>query len=595
VTIRASGSSIATDRASATLVAIGFAIALVVVAIGRLAMFGWAGVAADDARYVFVGLSTLDGHGPLTPTGNLFLLRSPVYGIALAAGSMIAGAGPIAGARIVAVILTLAGLLAAVRLAGWLGGPIAAAGTAVALLAMPLVWVLVPTLRIDLPQAAGVVAMLLALRRPTPRRWALAGVLFGLTVLVKETILLLALAPIAFVGSVPPARLARLWGVFLVAAAVVAGWWWIVVWTQSGAIFPLNAIGVIDRRDVGSDLRVDAFGLGLLGMIVAAWLVVVAGARRDPGLRPLVVAVACLLPPAAYATLNGLNARNYAGLAVLSAIAIGVSAARIVAWVLAQPDARPGLRFGAFALAGIVGVTGPLAGQIRVGDPVEPALPGQLATWLRSSSPPGGRAVMTFRSSEIVALDLYGDVSVPVLAAVRVDPFAAPSDFIWIGLRDRQLFGYTRSDWIAMIGQPATNGLVLAGPHPLTPAELIPDLDRGLLPGLVRAQEFEADGDWATSYRVDPWALKASPADVPLHLSPAAAIAWLDLATAPLDGDPSRAAVTRLAGSGAVIVGPDRAALAARLSGVACLVPLTGPGDPNEAQIEAAGPRCTSG
>ena len=70
----------------------------VVVAIARLVLFGWAGVAPDDARYVFVGLSTFDGHGPITPSGNVFLLRSPVYGIAVAAGSVIARNDPVAGA-----------------------------------------------------------------------------------------------------------------------------------------------------------------------------------------------------------------------------------------------------------------------------------------------------------------------------------------------------------------------------------------------------------------------------------------------------------------------------------------------------------------
>ena len=325
-------------RGTVAFVAIGFAVALVVVAVARLALFGWAAVAPDDARYVYVGLSTLDGDGPLTPSGNLFLLRSPVYGIALAAGSVLAGDGHIDGARIVAVILTVAGLLAAVRFAALLGSPVAAAGTSLALLATPLIWRLVPTLRVDLPQTAGVVAVLLALYRPTARRWALAGALFGLTVLVKETILLLGLAPLAFAGAMPRVRLARLWAVFLAAAGVVAGWWWVVVWVQSGTIFPLDAVGVIEGRDVGSDTRVDLFGVGLFASAAAAWLIVLAGARHDHGLRLLIAAAVCLVPPAAYATLNGLNTRNYAGLAVLSAIALGVAGSRILsAWSNSRP------------------------------------------------------------------------------------------------------------------------------------------------------------------------------------------------------------------------------------------------------------------
>ena len=579
--------------ATAVLVGIGFAVALVLVAIARLMLFGWAGVAPDDARYVFIGLSTFDGNGPITPSGNLFLLRSPVYGVALAAGSVFTGNGPIEGARIVAVILTVAGLLAAVSVGWVLAGPVAAAGTALALLAMPLIWRLLPTLRIDLPQAAGLGAMLLALHRPTVRRWALAGALFGLTILVKETILLIALAPLAFAGTMPRARLAQLWSVFLVAAAVVAGWWWVVVWVKSGEIFPLNAVGVIERRDVGADIRLDPFGVGLLGLVGAAWAVVAGGARRDPGLRLLVVAAACLLPPAAYATLNGLSSRNYAGLAVLSAIAIGVAAAIVGTWALSRPSARPRLRVGALGLAAVVGIAGATAGQVRVGDPGEPPLPGQLVDWLRVQTPPGDHVVMTFRYDEIVALDLYGAVAVPSLAAVRVDDDAPLSGFLWIGLRDQQLFGYTRSRWEATLRRPGTSRLVLAGPHPLTPAELMPTLDRGGLPGVVRATSFEADGDWATIYRVDGAAVRASPTDAALHLSPAAAIAWLDMAGS-VPGGTAASASGQLAATGAIVVGPGAESLAIRLVGVACLVPLTDLGS-DAARIAPIGAACGGG
>ena len=315
----------------------------------------------------------------------------------------------------------------------------------------------------------------------------------------------------------PRARLAQLWCVFLVAAAVVAGWWWVVVWVQSGTIFPLNAVGVIERRDVGADIRLDSYGAALLAVVGAAWVVVTASARREPGLRLLVAAAACLVPPAAYATMNGLSSRNYAGLAVLSAIAMGVAAARIVTWAASRLPAQPGLRVGAFGLAAVVGIAGATAGQFRVGNPGEPALPGQLVTGLRTETPLGDHVVMTFRYSEIVSLELYGHMAVPGLAAVRVDATALLSDFLWIGLRDRQLFGYTRAEWEGTVGQAGTSHLVLAGPHPLTPAELMPTLDRGGLPGLVRAQAFATGGDWATIYGVEAASVRASPADVALH------------------------------------------------------------------------------
>jgi hypothetical protein len=564
---------------------LGVAACLVVVAVIRLALYGWAGIAPDDARYVFVGLSTLAGHGPITPSGNLFILRSPVYGIALAAGSVLSGADPIGGARVVAVALTLACLLAAARLGWVLGGAVGASATVLAILAMPLLWRLLPTLRVDLPQTAGVVVVLLALLRPTPRRWAVAGVIFGLTILVKETVLLLAVAPLAFVGSLPRERLARLWGVFLVAAAVVAGWWWVVVWLQSGAIFPLNAVGTIERRDVGSDIRLDTFGVALLIVIAVGWLTVLVGAWRDRGLRLLVAAGLCLVPPAAYATMNGLNARNYAGLAVLSAIAIGVAASQAVSWARSHDGGGLPRRIATVALIAVVSVAGAVNGQGRVGRPGEPILPGRTADWLRAETPSGAHVVMAFRYSEIVALRLFGEIAVPGIGASRVDGPTPLSSYMWIGLRDEQLFGYTRAGWVGSLSQPGTAFLVLAGPHALTPVELVPTLDQGGLPGVARATRFEDGDEWVAIYRVEPAAVRADPADVAVHLSPAAALAWIGLSSA------DTAAIDQLAQARAVIVGRDTRSLAQRLDGLACLVPLAGSQD-TEARVVPIGPSC---
>jgi len=205
-------------------IAIGIGVAIVAIVLLRTALFGWSPIAPDDARYLFVGLSVFSGDGPVTPSGSVFLLRSPVYGVVLAAGSTVVGGDPIAGARVVTLILAVACLLAAVRL-GWLmAGPGGAIATMLALLATPIVWRLVPTLRIDLTQTAGVIAILLAAWRPTLTRWALGGVLFGLTILVKETALPLALLPLAMLGVEPPRRVASFMAVYLGAAFLTAGW-----------------------------------------------------------------------------------------------------------------------------------------------------------------------------------------------------------------------------------------------------------------------------------------------------------------------------------------------------------------------------------
>jgi hypothetical protein len=236
-----------------------------------------------------------------------------------------------------------------------------------------------------------------------------------------------------------------------------------------------------------------------------------------------------------------------------------------------------------------VGLVGAVAGQARVGDPGESALPSQMTTWLQANARQGSRAVMTFRDSEIVALYLYGKLAVPGLAAVRVASDAPLSDFLWIGLRDRQLFGYTRSGWEQTLAEPGTSDLILAGPHALTPAELMPTLDRGVVPGVTLARQFTAGDEWASIYNVATVFIQARPDDVALHLSPAAAIAWLDLAA----GGGAQGAPQRLVSAAPLIVGSDTDLLRTRLAGIGCLV--TAPADgPDSSRILAAGSGCAN-
>ena len=303
-------------------IGLGLVAALVVLALLRVALGGWAPLAPDDARYLYVGLSILDGHGPVTPSGSTFLLRSPVYGLALATGSSLVGGDPLVGARLVAMGLSLLAMAGALRLGWLLAGPGGALGTLFALIAAALIWRLIPSLRIDLPQTAAIVATLLAVWRPTTWRWALGGVLLGLAILVKETALPLLILPVAFVGTVPPSRLVRLSAVFIGAAVLTAGWWWLVVWLSTGQVFPLNALSVIEARDVDVALRVDRSTMLLLAVAIAGWGLVAWRALRETGARVLLVAAIALVPAALYAASLGLNARNFAGLAVLSAVGV---------------------------------------------------------------------------------------------------------------------------------------------------------------------------------------------------------------------------------------------------------------------------------
>ncbi|OGN88389.1 MAG: hypothetical protein A2X23_05345 [Chloroflexi bacterium GWC2_73_18] len=571
--------------------AAGAVAGLVGLALVRIALFGWAGAAPDDARYLYVGLSVLDGHGPVTPDGRTFLLRSPVYGLLLATGGRVMGGDPLEGAHLAASAFALAGLVGAAYLGWRLGGPAVGIGTAIALAAAPLVWGLLPTLRVDLVQTAGVVAVLAALLRPEAWRWALAGAILGLTVLVKESVLLLLVLPIAWLRPLPIGRWLRLTAVYLALATAVAAWWWIVVWIDAGVVFPLNGLAVIEAREVAATpLRLrDA---ALLAVALGAWAAVLARARHEIGPRLLVVAAACLVPPAAYALLNGLSARNYAGLTVLSAVALALAGVDLLRWLLRWTSARPAGRRGAWlaAGAGLAVLTGIVAlGQVLAERPERFDAPRQVAAWLAPRVEPGDRVVMTFRDRESVAVELYGQVTVAGLPVSRVAPDDPAEGYVWIGLRDEQLFGYRRDAWRQALARPRTRFLVLVEPHPLTPGELLPLLRSGAAPsfGLRPAATLAVAETVVEILEVEPAALSVDGDAIPLHLSAAAAEAWLD-AAAGATAEPT--AITRLVGARPVVVGSvdalDR--LLARLGEAVCRQPAEAPS--GEAALRLAPP-----
>lgn len=553
--------------------AIGLSAGLVALGLVRIAL-GWAPLAPDDARYLFVGLSVLDGQGAITPSGSPYLLRSPVYGVALALGSRLLGGDPLDGARVVAVAISLMGLLGAVRIAWIAAGPGAAVGTAIALVATPLVWQLLPSLRIDLPQTALVVALLLAAWRPTTRRWATAGVLLGLVVLVKETALPLALLPACLVGRVPALTARRLAIAYLGAALATAAWWWVVVWVSIGQIFPANAFAVVEARDVEGALRLPWTAVPLLVTFVAGWAVVVGRARHELGPRLVVAAAIGLAPATLYAAAQGLNARNFAGLAVLSAIALGIAGATVVATVRAMLDARSGRStasrtLAALTLAAVVAFTliGPAVGQRAVRRPGPDRLTDELVAWVAKHVEDGGRIVMAFREREEIALRRFGRTEVRLLGVRRVDSTAPPGRFIWMGLRGRQLFGYLRTAWVTALSDPPASHLVLVSPHPFTPTDLIgapggeaPAADP--VPGLTLVASLDDGGDHAAILGIDPDGVRGGTEAVPLHLTAEAAAVWLDQA--------GPDAIERLLQARPVITGGDVKSLIARLGDEAC-------------------------
>jgi hypothetical protein len=561
----------ASARRRAVLAA-GLVVAIVGLGLARIAISGWAPLAADDARYLYVGLSILDGQGAVTPSGDPYVQRSPAYGLALALGSRLVGGDPLVGARIVAVAAAILGLLGAIRV-GWLiAGPGGAVGTALALASVPLVWLLLPSLRIDLPQTALVVGLLLVAWRPTLGRWAAAGVVLGVLVLVKETALPLLALPVALIGSVPARQVRRLAFAYLGAAVLMAAWWWVVVWVESGAVFPANALAVVEARDAGATLSFPWSVLPLLGLFAMGWVVVAWRARRELGARLLLVAGLGLAPAAIYAASLGLNARNFVGLAVLSAVAAGVAGASLVAEVRRRwaSSAAPATRAAAaVVLAATVGfaVAGPVVGQLAVPRTAPDLLADGLVAWFSANVGEGERVVMTFREREQMALRRFGWTEVRLLGVSPVDAADPPDAFIWMGLRDRQLFGYPRAGWVAALTDPPAAYLVLVSPHPFTPVDLVSARAGGpSLPGLAPVATLDGDGDHADIFRIATARVLADTAGIPVHLTADAAIAWLDLKG-------GADAAERLLRARPVVSGDGLAELLARLGDRACRFP----------------------
>lgn len=562
-----------------TAIAVGAILALVGLALATLAG-GWVALAPDDARYLFVGLSVLDGQGPLTPSGDVYLQRSPTYGVTLALGSRLIGGDPVVGAHLVSAATALLGLSGALRLA-WLNvGPGAVVGTAIALAGTPLIWSLLPSARIDLTQTALMVAVLLLAQRPTMLRWTMSGIALGVTILVKETALPLAALPLALATIVPGHVARRLAVAYLAAAGLTAGWWWVVVYAASGQVFPANALAVAEARDVTGALRVGWTAIPLVAASILGWIVVARRARSDLRARLLVASALGLVPASAYAASLGLNARNFVGIAVLSAIAIGIGGATLIgrtrAWAsVTRTRTRSALATVTTLALAITAVALPLVGQASVQRPGDDRLTDDIVAWVDAHVRVGESITMAFREREAVAVRRYGRTDVRLLSVRRVDASEDPATYLWMGVRDSQLFGYTRATWVARLTEPPAAFLVLVGPHPFTPVELTARAEGdAALPGLTSVATFDVGADHADVFHVDAAGVAGGTGDVPLHLSADAALAWLNLAGGP-DGDDD--ALARLLAAQPVVSGAAMPDLLERIGGRACAVP--GPAD----------------
>ena len=338
------------------------ATAVIGLALIRLATGGWEVMGADHARYVYGGMSLLDGRGYVNETGDTYLLRAPAYPVMVGAAYAIAG---VDGAHFVALALGTVSLLLAIAIAARLGGSTAAVATTLAVVGVAQFWEQLVSIGIDLPQAAFYLAALLLLWEPTIIRWLAAGALLGIALLIKETIApAVVLLPIAWLpvwSELAWSRWARLTLAFLLAVAVVAGWWWLVVWQETGLLFPLNSIQAIvpDEDSAGLRLTPPIVIAGLAA--AAAWAFLLITRFRDPGVRLIAVATLALAPAVAATVALAQPARNLSALVLLSCVAVGIAVAD--AWKAVSPRATRPLGRVVVAAVAVAIVVGAAIGQ----------------------------------------------------------------------------------------------------------------------------------------------------------------------------------------------------------------------------------------
>ena len=228
-----------------SIVIIGASAAIFVLALALVRPFG---VSFDEAKYLGVGFSVIEGHGPQIVFGGYFLLHAPVWPTVVVAPAVALGIDPLTVGRALNAVCGLGLILLGSALA-WRIRPAAGAFAAIALLATTYIHELTRTARLDVPSATLAVAYLalglLAVRRGSTRYAIAAGLLFALAFLVKE--IALPLAPVPTLAALLHRRawrpILRTTGWLLLSATVGVAPWFIFVAQQSGRVYRLGTPG----------------------------------------------------------------------------------------------------------------------------------------------------------------------------------------------------------------------------------------------------------------------------------------------------------------------------------------------------------------
>jgi hypothetical protein len=552
---------------------------VILLAVARVAIGGWDSMSADHARYVFSGMSLLDGRGYVSEAGGTFYVRAPAYPLMIGGAYAVAGAN---GAHVLVWCLGVGGMLLAVALAARLGGSLAAWVTTGAIATGATFWEQIASLGIDLPHAAFLFAAVVLLGQPTPARWLAAGVVLGVTVLIKETaapaVFLLPLAWLPAWSDLSWGRWVRLGLLLLIAVVVVAAWWWVLVWRETGLLFPLNSLrAIVPAEDV---LDASPQRTLQIAWIAAAplWAYLLLTRFRDVGVRLLAFGALALAPAVIATVALTQPERNLTALLLLSCVAAGVAVADL--YRATSQRASPRVQRAVAVALVIALVAGAAVGQSLAARAFQDPLFAETAARLRKGLEPGQAVITTFRSRSPLGVELFSEhVTIELVPVVAVARPADPADYLWLGLRRGTLFGVRRDHWQRTLGSKNAVYLVLVAPHALSPVELVPALRTpdGRNAGVTFLEQVQGPSGKADIFDIDPDRVDQATA-IHVHAKAGALVRWLDIVEATGATD----AEEKLLAARPVVPrrGTELNVLARRLGDAACFRPQREDGTP---------------
>lgn len=474
------------------------------VSLYRVITLGFLSVAPDDAAYIGVGRELWQLREPLGIDGTTFTIRSWVYPLMMGAASHVTS-DPFRGPRYLGWALATTALVLAVVFAYRCARGVGAVATALAILVIPAIWTTVASTRVEVALIFAVMVVLLVVDTPTTKRMLLGGFLAGLTLLIKETSAPLVILPLAYLGVVPKAQWWKLATRFWLTFVLTVFWWFLTVLIVNGEIFPLQGLRQATRRDIPRGFTLNSSAWLLIVLCIAAWLIVAIGRRKDPRGRILVLAGLAFLPASYIAWNAGFAIRQFVPIAMLSAIALGVAGADIVAAVLRRtPRAAAEAVMAVTVVIGLV-IVYPIAltqDRTQVLDASD-NLDAQIAAFL-TTQPGAPTALMSFRYKGEVWARVEGDAKiVPLGFANTIDPPPLRPN-IWVDATARDYRILIRDKFAPRVKH--ADFLILSGPHRFGPRALATWLDlHGKDVGLTPAAQLVATEGyaWSSIYKVE--------------------------------------------------------------------------------------------